>query len=158
MATRVDLFLDQSCKAFEAEWQRCERLTGKAERYLAAVGVVVGFGLVSFDTAMNPDQPAASYLLLASLGTLSLSFLLALLALRTRDYWSYPDEEAVVSGVLETSIDYEEAQMKLAKMYFCARDTNSEINAKRARLLAAAGFLLVTGFVLAVFNHLATQG
>lgn len=159
MDTRIDLLLTQSTKAFEAEWERADRLTGRAEKYLGAIGVVVGFGLVNADSAFTGVRhyygTLSGWLGGATLLVLLTAFLLALLALGTRDYWSYPDGETIVVSVAESEDD-QSAVMEVVKMYFAAQKENSLINARRATLIRLSGSALVLGFILAVTTRLAS--
>jgi hypothetical protein len=157
MDSKVDLLLAQSTKAFEAEWERADRLTGRAERYLGAIAVVVGFGLVNIEDVLGSEGPiggmASGWLGGASFLALLAAFLLALLALGTRDYWSYPGGETMVVNVAESE-DYRSAVMEIVKMYFAAQEENSLINTRRAALIRWSGSALVLGFLLAIATRL----
>ena len=157
MDTKIDILLTLSTKAFEAEWERTDRLTGRAEKYLGAVAVVIGFGLVNADDVFSSARALygspSGWLGVATLLALLVAFLTALLALGTRDYWSYPDGETIVVSVARSEDD-QSAAMEIVRMYFAAHKENALINARRATLIRLSGGALVLGFLLAIVTRL----
>lgn len=113
--------LETGIRALEAELQRSEWLRGRAEKYLGAVALVTGFGTIRigdfFVAASHPHSSLGIWPLGSSFFALALSFVLAVLALRTRGYWSFPDGESLVGG-LDASEEPEKISNKLFDMYF----------------------------------------
>lgn len=157
--TKVELVLQESQRAFEVEWRRSESLTTKAEKYLVAVGLVIGFELIRLPPMLELTSTmhvaVAGYLALISILMLFLSFLYCLISLRTRPYLAYPRGETLINELKEEAINDDDAKIKVAKMYIAARDKNASINDSRAILLTRAGIILTGAFVLAVTSYLA---
>ena len=150
----LTLALETGIRAFEAEVQRSERLTGKAEKYLGGIAIVTGFASVQMDDLLNASgQLPGNVLWILGPGflALALSLLLSLLGLSTKDYWGYPDGEVIVAG-LDASRDSEEMTLKLSKMYFAAHSHNAAINTGRSVLLRWSGYFLVAGFALVLLT------
>lgn len=157
--TKIELLLEEGRRAFETEWGRKARLSAKAEKYMVAVGLILGFGLVRIHDRFALTGPASdvlgSWLAVGSLLAMSFSFSLCLLALRTRTYRSYPRGNAIADSIKDKSVSDEAAMVMLAKMYLTARDANVKVNDRRAVLASWAGMLLISGFVLAAASYLA---
>lgn len=156
---KIELVLQQSQEAFQTEISRNDLLTSKAEKYLAAVGLLISMGLV--DVAGPGDQQSLSqvgapaWLHLSALVAFALSFAATLLTLRTREYVSHPRGTGLVDSLKSRDIDDRGAQVRVAKMYLLARETNALINDQRSRLLSLGGVTLAPGFVLAAAARLA---
>lgn len=157
--TKIDLVLEESRRAFEAEWGRKARLTGKAEKYIVAVGLIVGFELVGVPRPFGLTGPISEvigrWLAVCSFLAMFLSFVFCLLALRTRAYRTHPRGDAIADSIKGKSISNEAAVVMVAKMYLAARGANAVINDGRAVVLSWAGALLISGLALAVASYLA---
>jgi hypothetical protein len=154
--SKIDLILQESEKAFLAESERGKTLTEKAEKYIAAIGLVVGFQLININRSYlwsSWQSAISSSLAIVAFLTLGFSLVLALLSRRVYKYYSYPRGTTIIDELKNNEITDEAAKIKVAKMYFEAHDKNAEINDKRAKYLSIVGVLIVLGFVLAVASY-----
>lgn len=154
--TRLDLFIGESGKAFEAENDRRDKLTEKAEKLLTAVGVVAGFQLVDLKDLPRTGSAwndVGLALALASLAALGAAFVFALLGIRVRDYKGYPSKDNFIDA-LERAESDDDAKSRVANTYLASREANALINDARARRLSASGYFLIAGFAAAVASQL----
>lgn len=148
---KLALLLAESEKAFNAELSRKDALTHKAERYLAAAGILTGFYLAD----IVPRASLTYSVLLAGALTLFAAALISvLLTLRVRKYRSYPPGAELLEKLGAHEVTVNAARFIVSTMYCEAQDLNAEINNQRARLLAVGGALMTAGFVLAAASHL----
>ena len=155
--SKVDLIMQESEKAFKAEVSRSETLTNKAEKYIAAVGLVVGFQLIDLNRLYFGSiwkQGLLDFLPLLAFFTLGAALVFALISRRVLNYLSYPRGETIINELKDNNINEDAAKIKIAKMYLTAHDKNAGINDQRAKYLSIVGVLIVIGFVLAVASHL----
>src|SRR5580658_5597218 len=118
MADKLDLLIAVCSDALKAEQETTDRLTGKAEKYLAAIGVVLAFQVVkvqelSFRGSLTRVMCSVSVLvglvlLLASMAT-------ALLSMRARAGPTFPRSEDL--QLLGEAKDDNDARSMAAKVY-----------------------------------------
>ncbi len=158
--SKIDTILKESEKAFLAEATRKDKLTDKAEKYLAALALIVGFNLVDFERVTltgTASEVLSGLFAIGAFAMLGITLVLALLTLRVFEYASYPRGETLIDELKDEAITDDIAKVKLAKMYLGAYDNNARINDRRARLLSWSGVLLVIGFVSAVASQVAAR-
>ena len=158
--SKLDMVIQESEKAFLAEGARGERLTDKAEKYIAAVALVVGLQLIDLNRSgmwSNWKVGLSSLLAIVALLALCSSLVLALLSRRVRGYLSYPRGTVIIDELKDSNVTDDVAKVKFARMYLTAHDKNAEINDKRAKQLSIVGVVIVIGFMLAVASHLISK-
>lgn len=154
---KVDLVFQESAKAFYDEWKRTERLRNLGEKLVAAVAIVVGFHLIEIETLVLAgawQQAVRSWLALCALLALSISLALTFSGMRIGRFRGRPRGTTLIDAVKDEAVTDAMAKIKITKMYLDCRDTNAEVNDKRARLLLFSGTLLVAGFLLALASYL----
>lgn len=157
--SKIDTIVSQSEKAFVAESARCERLTNKAEKYIAAVGAIVGFHLIEIKQLViygNSKEVIYTMAAISSFLFLFLALILSFIAANIYKYRSYPRGEQLINRLKDNVITDDIAKIKLAKMFLAAQETNGDINDYRAAILRSASKLIVFGFILTVIGHLVT--
>ena len=157
---KLDVIFRVSEKAFSAEARHAEHLTGKAEKYVGALAAVVALQLVDLNrvTAHGTYKVMIPvWFAIGAMAALGISLILALLSMRVRKYFTYPVGKAIVDQLKADTITNEDAQYKIALMYFDAQKGNARINSVRAKTLSVSGALLVLGFLLAVASQLAVR-
>jgi len=137
----MSVIKDAAEKAFEAESSRTEYLLGKAEKIVAAVGAVTGFQLFGYKNQL------LNWLALMCLG---LALLFALLAMRVKEFGSYPRENELLDKLSSDEITEEIEEQAISKVLLRAREQNACLNDQNATLLARSGFFLLLGFLLSV--------
>ena len=154
---RVDVIAEVSEKAFNAENERGRQIGEKAQKYIAAVAILVGFKI--FNSAPlaltgGPREAVSAWLTLVAFLVFGLSLAFILLSLRVRNYHTYARGSVLFEELKGIDVTYEIAKIKVARMYLEAQEINATINNQRARMLSIGGFLLLTGFGLAVLSEL----
>jgi len=154
MADKLDVLVAFCSDALKAEDQVMDRLSGRAEKYLAAVGVILGFHIVEAKalTFSGPALRAAcSVSVVVGLVVLFAAFVLALQSMRIREYPTYPKTRK-----LEAEGGKTDDQMKrdIAATYLALRDGILKVNEKRAFTVRFAGILLTLGFSIMVLAQL----
>lgn len=158
--SKVDLVFQESEKAFLAEIGRGERITDKAEKYIGAIAIIIGFKLIDLDSLKfsgQNSQALASWIAVVSFLVLGLSLVQALLSRRVLRYYSYPRGEKLIEDLRSDELDNDMAKVKIAKMYLTARERNALINDNRAKLLSVSGILIVIGFTVAAVGHIVAK-
>lgn len=153
--TKLDFIVGESEKAFLTEAERTEKLTGKAEKLISAVAVVMGFQLIDFKTlAFTRTCRGIFYacLALSALSTLGISLIIALWAMRVEHYQSYARNREIYDLLEPQNVTDEQARDAMARMYLDARENNALINDQRAASLSDGTILLVTGIFLVALS------
>jgi len=154
---RVDVIAEVSEKAFNAENDRRDKITEKAEKYIAAVALIVGFKVFESDPlamAGGARQATTAWLTVLTFIALGVALAFVLLSMRVRNYRTYAPGSELLDKIMGTDVTCETARIMVARMYLDAQEANSKINNQRAWKLAIGGFLLLAGFVLAVLSEL----
>ncbi len=154
---KIELLAIESEKAYNSEIKRMDRLTDRADKFIAAVAVVAGFQLTQVENldftgdwmAQLPD-----WLTLLSLAVLGIAILFAMASMNLRKYYSYPLGETLLDELKGDDVDDDSARVKVARMYLKWHDTNSKANDVRAQYLTISGILLIVGFGLATVSFL----
>lgn len=155
MADKLDLFLTVCSDALKAEQDAMDRLTGKAEKYLATIGVILGFQAVKLQelSFSGPSvRVACSIGVLSGIGFLIAAMAVALVSMRVREYPTFP-----VTGELEKlalTANDDMAMSMTAKVYLALRDATLVVNEKRAALIKISGVILTIGLFLSVLGQL----
>jgi hypothetical protein len=155
MADKFDLLVAVCSDAVRAEDQVRESLRAGAEKYLAAIGVILGFHIVEMGE-LRFSGPAArlgcSIGVVVGLALLFAAFVVALQSMRVREYPTYPATNDLL-GISEKDTD-DQAKRSVAKTYLDLRDGILEVNEKRASTVSLAGILLTLGFLISVLAQL----
>lgn len=157
---KIELVLQESEKAFDAECEREDRLTTKAETYIGAVVIIIGFKIIDLESlklANYLTHPFLSWLSAISFLFFGISLVYALISRRVWNYLSYPRGERLIHELRPNNIDDDSAKIMIAKMYLAARENNAVINDQRAGMLSISGILMVVGFIVAVLSAIATK-
>lgn len=152
MSEKFDTFVSVCAEAFRAENEVVERLTSRAEKYIAAIGVILAFHVVELPTLKFTGdmwEVAAALVVISGGVLLGAALVLAIYSMRLRDYATYSDS-ASLRKLVEPTITDQVAKQSIAVMYLALRDQTLVVNQKRARGIIAAGYLLLAGFVLSI--------
>src|SRR6185436_4626851 len=87
-------------------------------------------------------------LLLVAATLFAIGITLALLALQTRRYKSYPPDRQLLEVLERAAVGASGVHLQMAGIYLDARASNRKVNMQRATLLGWSAITLVTGFVL----------
>lgn len=158
--SKIELVFQESEKAFNAECEREDRLTTKAEAYIGAIVVIIGFKIVNFEALESIDFSAhslSSWLSLVSFLLFGVGLVFALVSRRVWDYLSYPRGESLIQELRPNTIDDDSAQIMVAKMYLEAREWNAQINDRRAVMLSKSGIFIVLGFIVLVLGAITAK-
>lgn len=156
MPDNLDAFVSVCVDAYRAENEITERLTGRAEKYIAAIGVIAAFHVVElpplkFEGVMW--EVASSYLLVAGMFLLSLAFVLTIHSLWLRDSATFATT-ADLRKLSDPTTTAELAKRSIGLMYLDIRDQILETNQRRARGIVVAGYLLFAGFGLGLVGQI----
>jgi hypothetical protein len=153
---KLDIIIPVCEKAFLAEDTRKKNLDDKADKFISAVAVVMGFQLLdpSHLTLVGIMHAAIySWLAVCSLLTLGISLLLSLLSRRIQSYYTYADSKEFEQLIHGKKYNENDVKMEIFNMYCNARDNSAKCNDGRATLLVFSGYLLLIGFILAVASY-----
>lgn len=154
------LILEESEKAFLDESARREALTSKAEKYISAVVIVIGFGVIEleplkqYELGKQIGAPLFCYTFWSVLAFILLgaSLILAFMSMQVRKYVTYPSGQTLFEHL--KGKDESDAKLIMATTYLEIRDKNAKLNTNRAHLLFYSGLLLIIGFVVVIITHL----
>ena len=158
--SKVDIFVQESEKAFKAEDFRRDILDKKAEKFFAIIALIAALHLLdikrlsfsSFDLNL-----ISSVLAVVAFVLLGLSLVYTIQSVRVRPYRSYPRGTKLRDELEEESITDDDAKIKFGLFYLEAHDLNASINDKRAELLSKSSCFLLYGFILAVVSHILSK-
>lgn len=150
--SKISVVKDAAEKGFEAESKRTENLFAKAEKLVAGVAAVTGFQVID---AKNLVKTQSSEILNGSaLVFLFFALFLAFLAMKVRDYVSYPRGNVLWDKLICKEVSAEAAEAAIALMLLKAKERNASLNDRNALLVAASCVALVLGFLFAVAAQL----
>jgi hypothetical protein len=155
MADKLDVYLAVCCDALRAEEEVKNRLSGGAEKYLAVIGLLVGFHLVEHqELSFSGGASHIACTVAAVLGWVLLFAALALVlwAMRVRDYPTYPQSSEMKRVAASATEDA--AKILAANVYLDLRDGILAVNEKRASTMRIAGIVLLAGFLMSVLGQL----
>jgi len=147
--SKEDIVLQHSEKAFLSEENRANYLENKAEKFIAAIVVIIGLHLVDINKLTftgTCQTQLSSWFAAAALVAFGIAIVVALLSRRIENYLSYPRGKSLIDELSDSRIGDEESKLLIAHMYLRFHDQNARINDKRAKLLSLSGHFLVTGF------------
>jgi hypothetical protein len=157
---KIEIIVRESEKSFLMEQTRKRTLTERADKFIGAAAVIVGFQLTQISNLAlsgNRRQILHGWFSIGALVALAFSVLLTMLSMRVQEYHSYPRGTKLIDELKDESITEDVAEIKIARMYLSAHDINAQINDERARLLSVGGILLVVGLGLAAVSYLITK-
>ena len=133
-----------------------DRLTIRAEKYIAAIGVVLALHVVELPALKFKSgmwEIISVVLVVLGFILLSVALVLAIHGMRLQDYATFADSTSLRKlGADETS--EEVAKRSVAIMYLDLRDQILAKNQNRARGIVAAGYLLLAGFMLSLAGQI----
>jgi hypothetical protein len=157
--SKMDFAVQVCEKAFLAENERKKNLDDKADKFIAAVAVIIGFQLLDLKSVTFPELAQAtlySWLPIATLSALGISLFSALISRLFQNYHSYPRAPKfpqLTQMVDDPNIGEEEAKEAMAHMYLDAHQINAGSNDRKALYLFLSGTFLLIGFLLAVTSY-----
>jgi hypothetical protein len=155
MADKLDVFLSICSDALRSEEEVKNRLSGGAEKYMAAIGLLVGFHLVEHqELTFSGGAVHIACTVAAALGWLLLFAALALVlwGMRVREYPTYPESSEMKRMVASATDDA--AKLLAANVYLDLRDGILAVNEKRASIIRCAGMFLLAGFLMSIVGQL----
>jgi len=157
---KIDVIYSESEKAHASEKNRYDKLSNKAEQYIASIAIIIGFNLIDLDRIVIGNsidtKPINLFSIIAFL-LLGIGLVLSLFALRIMNYSSYPRGEVLIDELKGEEINGDIAKIKIAKMYLSAFNENAKINDRRANLLSWVTLFIVSGFVFAVVSQIVSN-
>jgi len=156
MADKLDTLIAFSGEAFSAENEAIDRLTTTSEKYLTAIGVILGFHVVEMkDLKFSGDGAAVACSYVVSLGVLLvlIALVAALWSIRVRSYPTYPRTEDLLA-LDDALIDDDTVKRSLIDVYLRLRDGIRQTNERRAGLIQLAGYLLTAGFLVFMIGQM----
>lgn len=157
--TALDVVATVALDAYRAENEVIDRLNNRAEKYVAAIGVVLAYTVSRPEAlpALAASAPKVIYASIVFVGLLTLVAALALAidSLRVREYPTYPGSEAIMA--IERASSNDLATRSVAAMHLELRDKIVAINEFRAGRLRVAGGLTVVGFLIDIAGLLMLQ-
>lgn len=156
MADKLDTFLTICSDALQAEVEVMDRLTGKVEKYVAAIGVILGFHIVElgqFSFSGHAVRTAFSVAAVAGLGLLLVALVLALISMRVRAYPTFP-KSCHLQRLMEADVSDDQAKVSAAQAYLDLRDAILAVNEKRASSIRISGAMLAIGFLMSFLGQL----
>ena len=154
--SKVDIMLGECEKAYLAEKKRTENLANKAEKYLAAVAIIIAFTSIKFEQVdlAGGIELFFNIFVVVAFFLLGVTLLLVFVSMRVEPYISYPRGERLIDELKGEDITSEVAKVKIAKMYLYAQNKNALINDKHAKLLSWSLISLTVGFLSAVTGQI----
>jgi cytochrome c-type biogenesis protein CcmH/NrfG len=155
MEDKLAVFLTVCSDALRAEDAAMDRLTGKAEKYVAAIGVILAFltaemQLLSFRAGCTSE--IFSVLVVAGVVLLLIALAASVASMRVREYPTFSDSEYLMR-LADADTD-DRARRSVAKLYLELRDGIRRVNERRALTLRVAGIAFTAGYVVSLFGHL----
>jgi hypothetical protein len=155
MADKLDLFLTVCSEAFRAENEVMDRLTDKAQKYVAAIGIILGFHVIEMQ-ALSFKGPAAriglSVGMAGGIALLLLALVASLMSMRVRCYPTFPESGNLKR--LATAATDDQAKHSVAGIYLDLRDAVQKVNEKRASTIRIAGVMLTLGYLMSLLGQL----
>jgi hypothetical protein len=159
MADKFETLLSVCSEAWRAENDVIGRLSDRAEKYIAAVGVILAFHVTELPK-LNFNAPireaVSSALIVLGMMILGVALILAIFGMRLRGYPTYATSENL-RKLDARALDDEAVARSVAYLYLDMRDQILQTNQKRARGIVAAGYLLVCGFLLSTAGQIVAR-
>ena len=150
----LDVLLETSREALREELEVIERLTSRAEKYLAAVGVVLAFQTVQVDrlTFAEAGKRWPSAMAVSGAILLGVSLIFALASLYLRIYPTYPATTELMK-LDDSTISDDVAKRSVINLLLKVRDGVQSVNERRAGQINVAAMLLFGGFVITLLSQ-----
>jgi hypothetical protein len=139
---------DTAEKANAAESDRTRCLLGKAERYAAAIFIVLGYQLLDVKTLLESTSAWVRDSSYASLTVLGISLFFAFQAMRFKGYADYPRGNALWDKLAPEAVSEDAAQEALVQLLLQTREQNAKSNDAKIKLLSWSRWLLFIGVLL----------
>ncbi len=155
---KLNALIDLSVRALQAESEVTAQHTDKAQKYIAAIGVILGFHVVEMKDLVftGSTKLALSAIVLAGIGVLLVAMWITLMSMRVRVYPTFPETQAL--DVLRSKATSErETKERILDVYLDIRDGILKVNQQRGRLLRMSGSLLMIGFFASVVGQMALK-
>lgn len=158
---KLDIILEQCEKAFSAQTERGKRLTDKADKYVAAIGLIIGFQLLNLKKINFSEANIEIVSVIASiLGFVGLviSIILAFISTTKLNYSSYPNKRCQWNTkVFDENLVEDTVKYNLSDMYIEASISNASINNRRSCELKWSGGFLIGGFILVSIGYILSK-
>lgn len=156
MPSQFDTLLTVSTDAMKAENEIIDRLTVRAEKYIAAIGVIIAFHAADLPLKALHGRAAAVGVpvLLIGIAVLVAALIMSIASMRVRQY---PTHESTPCLLSLAEADDDGAKFSVAKLYLAIRDETLAINERRARRMELIGRLILIGFGLSIIGQLCVQ-
>ena len=150
----LDVLLETSREALREELDVIERLTSRAEKYLAAVGVVLAFQTVQVEKLAFVEAAKRWPSAIAVTGALVLgvSVIFALASVHLRIYPTYPATDELMK-LDDATISDDGAKRSVIDLLLKVRDGVQSVNERRAEQVNVAAMLLLGGFALTLVSQ-----
>jgi len=135
-------------KAAVAESDRTQSLLGKAEKYTAAVIIVIGYQLLDVKTLLESLSPWVKASSCAPLIVLGASLFFALQGMRLKGYAHFPRGNALWDKLAPETVSEDAAQEALVQLLLNTREQNARLNDAKVKLLVWSRWLFFTGVLL----------
>ncbi len=146
--SKLTVIKEAAEKAFDAERDRTDYHISKAEKFIAAITLVMAFQVHEAKDLVKETPFTVPVCI--SLGLLALSLFFTLLAMRIRRFIGYSAGTELKELLEDQEADDQKAGQELADVLIEARDHNAGLNDRNATLLRIAGWLLLAGFLLVI--------
>lgn len=156
MADPAEAFRSVCEEALHAETDVIDSLTSSAEKYLAAVGIALGFQVNAIGTAPHQNTPAApfaQFLLILGPVILAAAVIVLLLSMRVRKYPTYAPSEDL-RQLDPTEVDEQTINRSVGHLYLKMRDGIRAVNEQRAKAVRIALGLIISGFFATVAGQI----
>jgi hypothetical protein len=156
MESKLDTFISVCSEAYRAEDQTMDRLSSKAEKYVAAVGAIFGFHIMELHGLAFRGfgvRTALSAIVLLGMALLLIALIASLLSMRLQTYATFPDSNVLAKRLDNRDTD-DQAKHAIALLYLDMRDHVRNVNEKRASTITTAGWALTLGFLLSLLGQL----
>lgn len=156
MTPQHELLMTVAVDAYRSETDVGERLTTRAEKYIAAVSVIYAINasaVASLTFTGRLVQVIGSAFLLAGIALLGLVIVLCIHGMRLRVYPAHAASEQL-RHIVSHEIESADATFAVAKMYLEMRDAAAQVNQKVASELQRTTLFLVIGILLDILGFI----
>lgn len=141
-------------KAAAAEVDRTRLLLARAEKFSAAIIVLVGFQLLGANYMLACASLWIRGMCYLSLAFLGVSLFCAVWSLKVKDYAGYPRGNRAWDNLKADDISESAAEEAVIQMLLNTREQNAKLNDAKTRWLFWSGWLLFGGIGLIIGSHL----
>jgi hypothetical protein len=151
MANRLDTLVTICSEALKAENEVTNSLTTKVEKYVAAIGVIMGFHIIEIQAphfSGGATSRACAVAVWGGIIILLAALAALLLSMRVRNYPTFPDTANMM--LLASAETDDQASRSIAGVYLDLRDEVREVNQERAKRVRLGGWVLLAGYVISL--------